>query len=98
MLLHTLKQIYVVKNYTFIVFSPYIFILFQTIPVKGGPLLILEDTCSQEISKIEQADLGQTSDSSICNSIKLESLDGLLSYLGMKIFFWQFVFQVHFFA
>ncbi|CAG2214309.1 unnamed protein product [Mytilus edulis] len=52
-----------------------------TIPVKGVPLLILEDTCSQEISKSEQADLSQTSDSSICNSIKLESLDGLLSYL-----------------
>ncbi|CAG2201456.1 unnamed protein product [Mytilus edulis] len=49
-----------------------------TIPVKGVPLLILEDTCSQEISKSEQADLSQTSDSSICNSIKLEALDGLL--------------------
>ncbi|VDI17326.1 Hypothetical predicted protein [Mytilus galloprovincialis] len=37
--------------------------------------------CSQEISKSEQADLSQTSDSSICNSIKLEALDGLLSFL-----------------
>ncbi|CAG2195602.1 unnamed protein product [Mytilus edulis] len=55
-----------------------------TIPVKGVPLLILEDTCSQEISKSEQADLSQTSDSSICNSIKLEALDGLLSYLETK--------------
>ncbi|VDH99194.1 Hypothetical predicted protein [Mytilus galloprovincialis] len=36
----------------------------QTIPVKGVPLLIPEDTCSQEISKSEQADLSQTSDSS----------------------------------
>ncbi|CAG2186023.1 unnamed protein product [Mytilus edulis] len=53
----------------------------KTIPVKGVPLLILEDTCSQEISKSEQADLSQTSDSSICNSIKLEALDGLLSFL-----------------
>ncbi|VDI80447.1 Hypothetical predicted protein, partial [Mytilus galloprovincialis] len=53
----------------------------QTIPVKGVPLLILEDTCSQEISKSEQADLSQTSDSSICNSIKLEALDRLLSFL-----------------
>ncbi|VDI04312.1 Hypothetical predicted protein, partial [Mytilus galloprovincialis] len=53
----------------------------QTIPVKGVLLLILEDTCSQEISKNEQADLSQTLDSSICNSIKLEALDGLISFL-----------------
>lgn len=49
-------------------------------PVKSVPLLILEDTCSQETCKSEQAYLSQTSDSSICNSLKQDALNRLLSF------------------
>lgn len=52
----------------------------KTIPVKSGPLLILEDTCSQETCKSEQAYLSQTSDSFICNSLKQDALNRLLSF------------------
>ncbi|CAC5392220.1 unnamed protein product [Mytilus coruscus] len=52
----------------------------KTIPVKSGPLLILEDTCSQETCKSEQAYLSQTSNSSICNSLKQDALNRLLSF------------------
>ncbi|CAC5383212.1 unnamed protein product [Mytilus coruscus] len=52
----------------------------KTIPVKSVPLLILEDACSQETCKSEQACLSQTSDSSICNSSKLEALNRFLSF------------------
>ncbi|CAC5400661.1 unnamed protein product [Mytilus coruscus] len=52
----------------------------KTIPVKSVPLLILEDTCSQETCKSEQAYLSQTSDSSICNSLKQDALNRLLSF------------------
>ncbi|CAC5355825.1 unnamed protein product [Mytilus coruscus] len=52
----------------------------KTIPVKSVPLLILEDTCSQETCKSEQTYLSQTSDSSICNSLKQDALNRLLSF------------------
>ncbi|CAC5381232.1 unnamed protein product [Mytilus coruscus] len=52
----------------------------KTIPVISVPLLILEDTCSQETCKSEQAYLSQTSDSSICNSLKQDALNRLLSF------------------
>ncbi|CAC5385802.1 unnamed protein product [Mytilus coruscus] len=52
----------------------------KTIPVKSVPLLILEDTCSQETCKSEQAYLSQTSDSFICNSLRQDALNRLLSF------------------
>ncbi|CAG2250954.1 unnamed protein product [Mytilus edulis] len=57
----------------------------QTITVKSDPFPILEDTCSQETCESEQACLSQTSESSICNSMKLEALNSLLSFSGSTI-------------
>ncbi|CAC5425258.1 unnamed protein product [Mytilus coruscus] len=56
----------------------------QTITVESDPCSILEDTCSQETCESEQFCLSQISESSICNSMKLEALNSLLSFSGLS--------------
>ncbi|CAC5400064.1 unnamed protein product [Mytilus coruscus] len=52
----------------------------KTITVISDPFSILKDTCSQETCESEQTCLSQISESSSCNSMKLEALNRFLSF------------------